>query len=336
MDYEEQDLVYVDQIEDQPIRERGSSKDLFSDYLREIGRYPLLDRVEEIELGTKIQEMMQYEEVRRKLNITLPEFIKVRKLKPKEVKDIYAVGSRAKDKLITHNLRLVVNIARRYSTINLSIYDMVQEGNIGLMRGAEKYNPLKYEAKFSTYASWWIKESINKGITNGGRSIRLPVHVTDKLRTIRRVKKNFYIQTNRQPTVTELMELTGLSREIIARVSPYVSRLVSLDTNIEPELSLIDHIADPNVDEISKDLDQEQIENTLRSIFEIITEEERDVLCRLYGLFSGARMDKIEIAKTKKITTQRVNELERVAIKKLREEFGELPEVKRIILSCLG
>lgn len=329
----EADLTYVELEEDtvQP----SIGKDLFSDYLKEIGRYPLLTRQQEIELGTQVQNMMQYEEVRRKLNISLEEFAKVRKLKLRELKKIYDTGERAKNKLITHNLRLVVSVARRYNTINLSIYDMVQEGNLGLIRGAEKYNPVKYNVKFSTYASWWIKESVNKGITNGGRSIRLPVHVTDKLRVLRKTKRDFYVKHNRQPTVTELMELTGFSRDILTRVSPYVSRPVSLDTNIEPDLALIDYIADPTITGEHKGLAQEHIERTVKDLFRSLNQEEREVLCCLYGLFGGVRMDRVEYAAVLGVTTQRVGELERVAIKKLRDEFGELPEVKRIILSCL-
>jgi RNA polymerase nonessential primary-like sigma factor len=331
----ELELSYTDSKEDNEGR-APLSKDLFADYLKEIGRYPLLDRSQEVQLGTQVQEMMQYEEVRRKLGITLQEFIKVRRFKPKEIKRIYEIGERAKNKLITHNLRLVVSVARRYSTINLSIYDMVQEGNIGLIRGAEKYNPIKYDVKFSTYASWWIKESINKGITNGGRSIRLPVHVTDKIRVLRKAKRDFYVKYNRQPSVTELMELTGLSREILSRVSPYLNRPVSLDLKIEPDISLLDYIADPNISEVSGCLTQEHIENTIKELLMVVTEEERKTLCCLYGLFGGVKMDRIEYAKVTKVTPQRVGELERTALKKLQEEFGEVPEVKNIILSCLS
>lgn len=316
-------------------KRRSLNKDLFSDYLREIGRYPLLTREEEIKLGTQVQEMMKFEEPRRKLNISLKEFIKVRKFKAKELNRIYKVGILAKNKLITHNLRLVVSVARRYSTINLSIYDMVQEGNLGLIRGAEKYNPIKYNVKFSTYASWWIKESINKGITNGGRTIRLPVHVTDKIRLLRKAKKDFYILHNRQPTTTELMQVSGLSREIISRVIPHLNKPLSLDLKLEPELTLIDYIADPNIPEANQSLKQEHLNNVLKDILSVLTDSEQQVLCYLYGLFNGPKMDRIECAKALNIASQKVGELERKAIKALQQEFGELPEVKRIIINLL-
>jgi RNA polymerase nonessential primary-like sigma factor len=316
--------------------ELTASRDLFSDYLKEIGRYPLLTREEEIDLGTKIQEMMQYEEVRRKLGISLDDFIKVRKLDPVATKRLYKVGERAKEKLVTHNLRLVVSVARRYNTINLSIYDMVQEGNIGLIRGAEKYNPVKYDVKFSTYASWWIKESVNKGITNGGRSIRLPVHITDKIRVLRREKRNFYMKMNRYPTVTELIELTGFSREILARISPYVSRPVSIDAKIDTDLTLIDYIADPKEDGSMPQLTQEHIERTTAELLSYIEEEEYSVLVGIYGLFGKPRMDRVEYAQVYGISTAKVGEIERRALKKLRAEFGALPEVKAVILSCLS
>jgi RNA polymerase nonessential primary-like sigma factor len=316
-------------------RGNSGSKDLFSDYLREIGRYKLLTRKEEIDLGTKVQEMMQYEEVRRKLKISLEDFIKVRRLDKKEIHRIYKVGNKAKEQLITHNLRLVVSVARRYNNINLSIYDMVQEGNLGLIRGAEKYNPIKYNVKFSTYASWWIKESINKGITNGGRSIRLPVHVTDKIRILRKAKREFYVKYNRQPSVTELMTITGFSRDMLNRVSPYVTRPVSLDTKMESDLSLIDYIADPTILEYNPALMQEHLENTVKDILSCVSEQEQRVLMNIFGLLGTAKMDTVELASVENLTTQQVGALKRNALKKLQAEFGELPEVKRVILNCL-
>ena len=330
---DDQDLMHVEIEED---KRPSVGKDLFSDYLKEIGKYPLLNRVQEVQLGTAVQEMMQYEEVRRKLNIPLEEFVRIRKLDLKEIKQIYKAGEHAKNKLITHNLRLVVSVARRYNTINLSIYDMVQEGNIGLMRGAEKYNPVKYNVKFSTYASWWIKESINKGITNGGRSIRLPVHVTDKIRVLRKTRREFYVKNNRQPSVTELVEITGFNREVLSRISPYVSRPVSLDTKIEPDLALIDYIADPTNKGDCPILKQEHIEGTVSQLLSIVNEEENLVLIHLYGLYGGVRMDRIEYAELNNMTPQKVGELERSALKKLRAEFGVVPEVKKLILSCLS
>lgn len=306
----------------------------FTNYLKEIGRYKLLTREQEITFGTQVQAMMEYEKVRRKLGIELHHFIRIKGLDPTLINSIYAAGNAAKTKLINHNLRLVVNIVKRYSTLSLSFYDMVQEGNLGLIKGAEKYDP-SFNVKFSTYATWWIKESINKGITNGGRAIRLPVHVTDKIRLIREQRRKFHAANDRYPDEAELVAVTGLSLDIIKRVAPHTSRLVSLDCQIESEANLIDYIADPVSNNSYEQLNLSIMQQTAKDLMSILTELEHQILCASLGLFNQPAVTKDVIAARYQITPHKVRSIERVALKKLKEEFTAVPAVTNLVVSHL-
>jgi RNA polymerase nonessential primary-like sigma factor len=316
-------------------KEGPKHNDLFAHYLGEIGRFPLLTREEEIKLGNQVQDMMKYEKVRRQLDISVEQLARLRKMPVKDLRSIYKIGEAARTKLINHNLRLVVNVAKRYSTINLSFYDMVQEGNAGLIRGAERYNP-KYGVKFSTYVSFWIKESINKGITNGGRSIRLPVHVTDKIRVMRQARKDYYLKHGRMPGVNKLIELTGLTRETIARLTPYLRQPVSLDSKIEADINLLDYIADPMPNEGEIKAQRDDCTKMVAELLSYLPELDRHVLCYLYGLLGYPRLTKEQLGERLGVTSQYTRAIERRAIKALQDEFEAVPEVKSYILSSIA
>lgn len=317
-------------------RRRGRpASDLFANYLGEIGRFPLLTREDEIVLGNQVQAMMQFETIRRKLGIDLRELARIRGMDFSELRRIYEVGDAARTKLVNHNLRLVVNVAKRYSTINLSFYDMVQEGNMGLVRGAERYDP-KFGVKFSTYASFWIKESINKGITNGGRAIRLPVHVTDKIRLMRQARKTYYAQHGRMPGVNKLIELTGLSRETIARLAPYLRQPVSLDSKIETDVNLLDYIADPTPNRGELRARHGDCTRMVAELLSYLPELERHVVCYLYGLLGYPRLAKDALSKKMGITVQYTRSIERRALRTLQEEFDVVPEVRHMILATIA
>lgn len=312
--------------------------DLFANYLAEIGRYKLLTREEEIELGTAVQEMMRHVKVCEALNIDLTEYARVSRIPISELKEIYRKGEEAKDKMIKANLRLVVAVAKRYSSINLQIYDMVQEGNIGLIKGVEKYNPVRYDVKLSTYITYWIKESITKGINTTGRTIRLPVHVTDKIRMVRRIRKEFVLEHGRGPTRQELVELTNLPDEMIRKLLSYLKKPASLNTMIDggdgSGVAFVEHLPDPKTVDNSPLQDNSVIE-TLKSLLDCLDERERFILLHLRGLFGTPAIRKEEIAEELGISGTRVKQIERAAIRKLREEFSAVPCVYEKLVSCL-
>ncbi len=326
----------------EPPKRKSSKKaktksDSFTAYLSEIGQYELLSREHERYYGEQVYTMMQYEEERRALDISLEEYIEQKGLDEAEIKAIYKVGEKARKILIEHNLRLVVSVAKRYNNLNLSIYDLVQEGNAGLVKGVEKYNPF-FNVKLSTYVSYWIKEAINKGISRTGRLVRLPVHVTDKLRLIRRINKQFLTERGRPATMKEICEITGFTRDYVITITNYLKRPASLNMSVETSggsvMEFIEYVIDPS-ESAEAEIVRSNIRAILDEILECLPERDRNIVFDLNGL-SGKRLTSEEASTKYNLCVGRVKQIEREAIKRLREEFTAVPEVVNRIVSCLS
>ena len=158
-------------------------------YLRDIGRIPLLEHDEEILLGRKVQRLMEIKGIREELEVNNDEDLsRVLGITPKELKRELRDGEKAKDKMVTANLRLVVSVAKKYTKRNMELLDIIQEGTIGLVRGVEKFDPGR-GYKFSTYAYWWIRQGITRAIAEKSRAIRLPIHITENLNRLKKAQR---------------------------------------------------------------------------------------------------------------------------------------------------
>ena len=211
--------------------------DMVRTYLREIGRVPLLTREQEIIFGKQVQQMMKLVEAKDALtkkldrSPTLEEWSHNVKLSETEVKQIVHQGKRAKQKMIEANLRLVVAIAKKYQKRNMEFLDLIQEGTLGLERGVEKFDPTR-GYKFSTYAYWWIRQAITRAIAQQGRTIRLPIHITEKLNKIKKVQRELAQKLGRSPLPGEVAKELDLEPSQIREYLNMARQPVSLDVRV--------------------------------------------------------------------------------------------------------
>ena len=264
-------------------------------YLREIGQTPLLTPEEEIELAKRIKRG----------------------------------DRRARDQMIKANLRLVVKIARDYEGYGLPLLDLINEGNIGLMKGVERFNPKK-GAKLSTYAAWWIKQSIKRALANQSKTIRLPVHIVDKLFHLRRAAAKLEETLGREPTDEELAEDLKFPVARVKQLRRAAVRPTSLDAPIGDDET--NRVADVVKDE-SADTPYEQLEEKTNSalvheMVETLDAREQAILRQRFGLDGGDRKTLEEIGEQFGVTRERIRQIEEIALKKLRQRIVELDTVQ--------
>ncbi|MEL6882814.1 MAG: sigma-70 family RNA polymerase sigma factor, partial [Cyanobacteria bacterium J06607_10] len=194
------------------------SANLVSSYLKAIGRVPLLTHEEEIQLGKTVQQFMALKTLKEELTESLgqepstEQWAQAAEMSSKELKKAMKAGKRAKSKMVKANLRLVVSIAKKYSGSKLEMMDLIQEGNLGLNRGVEKFDPLK-GYRFSTYAYWWIRQGITRAIADTSRTIRLPIHINEKLAKMRKIQRKITQTLGRPARLSEVAEELSLSVE---------------------------------------------------------------------------------------------------------------------------
>lgn len=293
-------------------------------YLQEIGRIRLLRADEEIELARKIADLLELERVRDRLfdqlerepkegewassvNMELPAFRKR-----------LFLGRRAKEKMVQSNLRLVVSIAKKYMNRGLSFQDLIQEGSLGLIRAAEKFDHEK-GYKFSTYATWWIRQAITRAIADQSRTIRLPVHLYETISRIKKTTKILSQELGRKPTEEEIADRMEMTIEKLRFIAKSAQLPISLETPIgkEEDSRLGDFIeADGETpeDQVSKNLLREDLE----SVLDTLSPRERDVLRLRYGLDDGRMKTLEEIGQIFNVTRERIRQIEAKALRKLR------------------
>jgi RNA polymerase primary sigma factor len=306
-------------------QEGGTVDDSVRIYLREIGRTALLTSPDESALAEKmtqgrkaLADMALLKEAAAELGYSLEAEAQLRDLE-RLVDD----GIQAKKALVQANLRLVVSIARRYIGRGLSLLDLVQEGNIGLMKAADKFDHRK-GFKFSTYATWWIRQAITRSISDQSRTIRLPVHVTEMVTRLRRKAHELQQSLLREPTEEELGQALGMPAERVRRVLDMARHPASLDAPMEEgEDSFLGDFIEgedtPPEEEASRQLLKEQVEDILRKL----TERERDILTMRYGLKDDRPRTLEEVAKYFGITRERIRQIETRILRKLRyNRFG--------------
>ena len=237
-----------------------------------------------------------------------------------ELRELVARGEAALHRFITANLRLVVSVARKYGRAQLPLLDLVQEGNTGLIRAVEKFDFMK-GFKFSTYATWWVRQSISRGIAQQGRIVRLPVHVAEQINQISAVRRNLERKLGRDPEIEEIAEALDLEPQVVVDLLRLSREHVSLDAPVEEDgdTALGDLLArdtSPGPDDVVMDaVDRQRLDELLDQL----DPRSADVVRRRYGLLDGRQAKLADIAAVWGITAERVRQIERHAIAKLRD-----------------
>jgi RNA polymerase nonessential primary-like sigma factor len=306
--------------------------DMVRTYLREIGRVPLLTREQEIVYGKQVQQMMTLVEAKEALakklrrEPTLQEWAAHVHIGEAEVKKTVHQGKRAKQKMIEANLRLVVAIAKKYQKRNMEFLDLIQEGTLGLERGVEKFDPTR-GYKFSTYAYWWIRQAITRAIAQQGRTIRLPIHITEKLNKIKKVQRELAQTLGRSPTPAEIAKELELEpaqiREYLNMARQPVSLDVKVGDNQDTELQEMLEDEGPSPEHY---MTQEFLRQDLNNLLAELTPQQREVLALRFGLVDGNEMSLAKVGERLNLSRERVRQLEHQALAHLRRRRANVKE----------
>lgn len=294
-------------------------KDAVGLYLDGIAKTPLLTAAEEVELARLI-ESGRFAQALLDGTLDADQAAKLRRdATDEELQQLAAQGDQAMQRFITANLRLVVSVARKYGRAQLPLLDLVQEGNTGLIRAVEKFDYTK-GFKFSTYATWWVRQSISRGIAQQARIVRLPVHVAEQVNQVSAVRRTLERRLGRDPELVEIADELGITEEQVVDLLRLARDHVSLDAPIEEDgdTALGDLLArelSPGPDEVVLDAEDRA---RLEAMLETLDERSADVVRRRYGLMDGRQAKLADIAAIWGITAERVRQIERHAISKLR------------------
>jgi RNA polymerase primary sigma factor len=261
-----------------------------SRYLREIGQIPLLTLQQEIELAAKIKKG----------------------------------DAAARERMINSNLRLVVTIAHDYVNLGLPLLDLISEGNIGLTKAVERFDPTK-GAKLSTYAMWWIKQSIKRALANQSKMIRLPVHLVDKIGKVRRVSLQLSEELGREPTDEELGEEIGIASEKVARLRSVGIRPASLDAAMgdEDSTEFGEMIGDEDAQTPFELLRDKNLRGEVEGLIEVLDSREKKIISQRFGLNGGKPKTLEDVGKNFGITRERIRQLQNIALAKLRRALSQ-------------
>lgn len=291
----------------------GPSSDLFRQYLREIGRIPLLTAVEEVELARRVEAGLFAEE---KLRLT-PDLDSQLAL---DLDKLVVMGRMAKRRLIEANLRLVVSVAKRYVGRGLTMLDLVQEGNLGLIRAVEKFDYAR-GYKFSTYATWWIRQAMSRALADQARTIRVPVHVVELINRVVRVQRRMLQERGYEPTPDEVATHLDLPGERVSEVLRLAQEPVSLHAPVgeEDDVALGDLIEDGDATSPVESAAFLLLREHLEAVLSTLGERERKVVQLRYGLADGRPRTLEEIGRIFGVTRERIRQIESKTLNKLRD-----------------
>ncbi|HUZ26465.1 MAG TPA: RNA polymerase sigma factor [Streptosporangiaceae bacterium] len=288
-------------------------------YLKSIGRRSLLTAEEEVELAKRIEAGL-FAEHKLATESGLSKRYRV------DLELVAEDGRRAKAHMLEANLRLVVSVAKKYSDRGLSLLDVVQEGNLGLIRAVEKFDYTK-GYKFSTYAMWWIRQAIQRGFADSARTIRLPVHVLEMLSKLSRVERDMHQKLGREPTPEELAVELDRTPDQIEELLRTSRQPISLDSTIgeDGETSIGDLIEDVDAPEASELVDRQLMADQLRHALDALTPREATIMSMRFGLYDGNPHTLDEIGKALGLTRERIRQLEKQSLSKLRHPSRAQP-----------
>ncbi|WP_189185237.1 RNA polymerase sigma factor [Streptomyces albiflavescens] len=291
----------------------GPSSDLFRQYLREIGRIPLLTAAEEVELARRVEAGLFAEE---KLRLT-PDLDSQLAL---DLDKLVVMGRMAKRRLIEANLRLVVSVAKRYVGRGLTMLDLVQEGNLGLIRAVEKFDYAR-GYKFSTYATWWIRQAMSRALADQARTIRVPVHVVELINRVVRVQRRMLQERGYEPTPEEVAAQLDLPSERVSEVLRLAQEPVSLHAPVgeEDDVALGDLIEDGDATSPVESAAFLLLREHLEAVLSTLGERERKVVQLRYGLADGRPRTLEEIGRIFGVTRERIRQIESKTLNKLRD-----------------
>ena len=311
LEVEEEELINIETIAsnikiDDPVRM----------YLKEIGQIPLLNQEDEKKYAVSVSNGRYAKEQLDEIEngtLELPE---------KDIEELkYAVdrAQYSKNKLVEANYRLVVSIAKRYVGRGLLFLDLIQEGNMGLMRAVDKFD---YEKgfKFSTYATWWIRQAITRAVADQARTIRIPVHMVETINKMIRIQRQLIQDLGREPSLEEIAQKMGITPEKVQNIQRIAKEPISLEAHVgeEEDSSLGDFISDPNALTPHEFMLQEMVRQTLDEVLETLTDREEKVLRLRYGLFDGKNHTLEEVGREFGVTRERIRQIEAKALRKLR------------------
>ena len=298
-------------------RRRGNnenpSADLVRVYLNGIGKTALLTDEDEVELSQRIEAGLYAEQL-------LKSGEPLTRAKKRDVKILAREGKAARTHLLEANLRLVVSLAKRYTGRGMPLLDLIQEGNLGLIRAMEKFD-YKKGFKFSTYATWWIRQAITRGMADQSRTIRLPVHLVEQVNKLSRIKREMYQHLGREATYEELAEESGIPEDRIEMLMKQSRDPVSLDMPVgtDEEAPLGDFIEDSEAEDAEAAVVASLRHSDIRSVLATLEQREQDVITLRYGLDDGLPRTLDQIGRQFGLSRERVRQIEREVMAKLRE-----------------
>ncbi|MBG0822949.1 RNA polymerase sigma factor [Planomonospora sp. ID91781] len=288
-------------------------------YLKSIGRRTLLTAAQEVELAKRIEAGL-YAEAKLESEPGLPADVR------DDLEWVAEDGRRAKDHMLEANLRLVVSVAKKYTDRGMALLDVVQEGNLGLIRAVEKFDYTK-GYKFSTYAMWWIRQAIQRGFADSARTIRLPVHVLEMLSKLSRVERDMHQRLGREPTPEELAVELDRTPDQIEELLRTSRQPLSLNATIgeDGETTIGDLIEDVDSPEASEVVDRQLLGEQLRGVLGNLSPREARIMALRFGLVDGKPHTLDEIGKHLGLTRERIRQLEKESLSKLRHPSNTRP-----------
>ncbi|WP_013323632.1 RNA polymerase sigma factor, RpoD/SigA family [Gloeothece verrucosa] len=319
---------------------KTNSDDTVGAFFKEMARYPLLKPEEEIELAYTVKFLMESEEKRQELQVQLErppsklEWAQAMGLKnERQLENRLYRGRAAKRKMIRSNLRLVVSIAKRYLNRGVPFLDLIQEGAIGLNRAAEKFDPNK-GYKFSTYAYWWIRQAITRTIANDARTIRLPIHIVEKLNKLKKAQRVLKQQLHRNPTEQELAQALEIDCEHLRQLLQLRRQSLSLNHRVGKgeDTELVDLLEDEELQLPEEKMNEAMMRQDIAAVLtDVLTEREKDVIALRYGLITSQPYTLEEVGGIFNLSRERVRQIQSKAMRKLRR-----PQVARRLKGWLN
>ncbi|MGH4023117.1 MAG: sigma-70 family RNA polymerase sigma factor [Pseudonocardiaceae bacterium] len=298
-------------------RDRNQEPDLVRSYLDDIGATALLSAEQEVELARRIEAGVYAAELLRRHEAGEEPVEDARR---RDLAMVARDGRRAKDHMIRANLRLVVSVAKKHAHVGLPLLDVIQEGNLGLIHAVEKFDYTK-GFKFSTYATWWIRQAIDRGLASQIRTIRLPVHVVGELARFTRVERNLALRMEREPTVQELAEAVGKPADEVVELRRAAREAISLDTPVGDAGDtligdLIEDTEGPSADEV---VEHQALGVELRALVDSLPQREALIISLRFGLVDGQQHTLQQVADRMGYTRERIRQLEKLALAELRD-----------------